>query len=78
MFDLIKDGWKIKISEDFNQYFNGTKMDLLIGIFGDKFSGKTFLLQKIINEALITDRDLKRMEKKEEGLRASLFFKINK
>ena len=78
MFDLIKDGWKIKISEDFNQYFNGTKMDLLIGIFGDKFSGKTFLLQKIINEALITDRDLKRMEKKEEGLRSSLFFKINK
>ena len=78
MFDLIKDGWKIKISEDFNQYFNGTKMDLLIGIFGDKFSGKTFLLQKIINEALITDRDLKRMEKKEEGLRSSLFFKIHK
>ena len=80
MFDLIKDGWKIKLSEDFNKYFNGTKMELLIGIFGDKFSGKTFLLQKIINEALITDRDLKRMEKKEEdsGLRSSLFFKINK
>ena len=75
MLDLLKDGWKIKISKEFQKYFEGTKMELLIGIFGDKFSGKTFLLQKILNELIITDRDLKRTDDKDEGLRSSLFFK---
>ena len=80
MFDLIKDGWRIKIVKDFEKYFNGTKMDLLIGILGDKFAGKTFLLQKIIGEGLITDRDLKKKENKDkdEGMRSSLFFKEEK
>ena len=80
MFDLIKDGWRIKIVKDFEKYFNGTKMDLLIGILGDKFAGKTFLLQKIIGEGLITDRDLKKKENKDkdEGMRSSLFFKEDK
>ena len=75
MLDLLKDGWKIKISKEFQKYFEGTKMELLIGIFGDKFSGKTFLLQKILNELIITDRDLKRTDDKDDGLRSSLFFK---
>ena len=80
MFDLIKDGWRIKILKDFEKYFNGTKMELLIGILGDKFSGKTFILQKILGEGLITDRDLKRKENKDkdEGMRSSLFFKEDK
>ena len=80
MFDLIKDGWRIIIVKDFEKYFNGTKMDLLIGILGDKFAGKTFLLQKIIGEGLITDRDLKKKENKDkdEGMRSSLFFKEEK
>lgn len=80
MFDLIKDGWRIKILKDFEKFFNGTKIELLIGILGDKFSGKTFILQKILGEGLITDRDLKRKENKEkdEGMRSSLYFKEEK
>ncbi len=67
MSDLIKEGWKYYSNEDFKKYFEDTKMNYLVGIFGDKFTGKTFILNKLFKKNLIV---------KDKDLKPSLSFKI--
>ncbi len=67
MSDLIKEGWKYYSNEDFNKYFEDTQMNYLVGIFGDKFTGKTFILNKLFKKNLIV---------KDKDLKPSLSFKI--
>ena len=56
MSDLIKNGWKYYSNDNFNQYFDNIKMNYLVGIFGDKYTGKTFILNKILKKKFKTKR----------------------
>ena len=67
MSDLIKNGWKYYSNDNFNQYFDNIKMNYLVGIFGDKYTGKTFILNKILK---------KNLKQKDDNLKPSLSFKI--
>ena len=67
MSDLIKNGWKYYSNDNFNQYFDNIKMNYLVGIFGDKYTGKTFILNKILKKNLVLE---------EKDLNPSLSFKI--
>ena len=69
MLDLIKSGWNFYSTKEFLEYFKGKKMDYLVGIIGDKFSGKTFILSKILGN-FVENPDLR--------INPSLFFKTYK
>ena len=68
MLDLLESGWQIFYSEEFNNYLEGKAMELLIGILGDKFSGKTFILNNLFNKKLINPN---------KEINSSLSFKID-
>ncbi len=68
MLDLLESGWQIYYSEEFNNYLEGKTMELLIGILGDKFSGKTFILNTLFNKKLINPN---------KEINSSLSFKID-
>ena len=68
MLDLLESGWQIYYSEEFNNYLEGKAMELLIGILGDKFSGKTFILNNLFNKKLINPN---------KDINSSLSFKID-
>ena len=68
MLDLLESGWQIYYSEEFNNYLEGKAMELLIGILGDKFSGKTFILNNLFNKKLINPN---------KEINSSLSFKID-
>ena len=68
MLDLLESGWQIFYSEEFNNYLEGKAMELLIGILGDKFSGKTFILNNLFNKKLINPN---------KDINSSLSFKID-
>jgi hypothetical protein len=68
MLDLLESGWQIYYSEEFNNYLEGKTMELLIGILGDKFSGKTFILNTLFNKKLINPK---------KEINSSLSFKID-
>ena len=68
MLDLLESGWQIYYSEEFNNYLEGKAMELLIGILGDKFSGKTFILNNLFNKKLINPK---------KEINSSLSFKID-
>ena len=68
MSDLIKNGWKYYSNDEFNKYLkDGKKINRLVGIFGDKYTGKTFILNKILKKNLVLE---------EKDLNPSLSFKI--
>ena len=68
MSDLIKNGWKYYSNDEFNKYLKyGKKINRLVGIFGDKCTGKTFILNKILKKNLVLE---------EKDLNPSLSFKI--
>ncbi len=50
MLDLLESGWQIFYSKEFKNFLDGKEMEFLIGILGDKFSGKTFLLNNLFNK----------------------------
>ncbi len=68
MLDLLESGWQIYYSEEFKNYLEGKTMELLIGILGDKFSGKTFILNTLFNKKLINPN---------KEINSSLSFKID-
>ena len=68
MLDLLESGWQIFYSEEFKNYLEGKAMELLIGILGDKFSGKTFILNNLFNKKLINPN---------KDINSSLSFKID-
>ena len=68
MLDLLESGWQIFYSEKFKNYLEGKAMELLIGILGDKFSGKTFILNNLFNKKLINPN---------KDINSSLSFKID-
>ena len=49
MIDLFDVGWDYYCSDKFKKYLNDYTINYLIGIFGDKYSGKSFVLRKIFN-----------------------------
>ena len=50
MIDLFNVGWDYYCSDKFEKYLKDSTINYLIGIFGNKYSGKSFILRKLFNK----------------------------
>ena len=50
IIDLFDVGWDYYCSKNFEKFLKDSSINYLIGIFGDKYSGKSFVLRKLINK----------------------------
>ncbi len=50
IIDLFDVGWDYYCSKNFEKFLKDSSINYLIGIFGDKYSGKSFVLSKLINK----------------------------